>query len=138
MKTNAELMRERRIIIERTGADGGNGWIPGLDKKRPNHRARVVWSDGGGWDHVSVSWPNRCPTWEEMAAVKRLFFYNNETCVQYHPADSDYVNEHPYCLHIWRWQDGEMPKPYAWMVGLRQGETRGDILREAEKVLKGV
>lgn len=25
-----------------------------------------------GWDHVSVSLPGRCPTWEEMDAIKRL------------------------------------------------------------------
>jgi hypothetical protein len=27
---------------------------------------RVIASDGEGWDHVSVSLPDRCPTWEEM------------------------------------------------------------------------
>jgi hypothetical protein len=32
----------------------------------------VIASDGMGWDHVSVSLKDRCPTWEEMCLVKDL------------------------------------------------------------------
>ena len=136
MKTNAEIVKDRRILIEQINLDGGSGWIPGLDMKKPNHRARVVWSNGGGWDHVSVSWSNRCPTWDEMAAVKKMFFNDEEVCVQFRPAKSEYVNYHPYCLHIWRYQDGEIPIPYSWMIGPKPGETMGDMHRQAEAVLK--
>lgn len=64
----------------------------------------VVASDGGGWDHVSVSPCNqkRCPTWEEMCAIKDMFFEPEECAVQYHPPKSEYVNNHPFCLHLWR------------------------------------
>lgn len=70
----------------------------------------VIASDGGGWDHVSVTPCNKkrqtCPTWEEMCAIKDMFFEPEEEAVQYHPAKSQYVNHHPYCLHIWRPNDG--------------------------------
>lgn len=75
----------------------------------------VVASNGGGWEHVSVSpgSPNRkkCPTWDEMCEIKNMFFDPEETVVQYHPAESDYVNNHPYCLHLWRPLLYDLPKP---------------------------
>lgn len=72
-------------------------------------------SNGGGWEHVSVSPCNQkrntCPTWEEMCAIKDMFFEPEETVVQYHPPKSDYVNNHPYCLHLWRPTTKEIPRP---------------------------
>ena len=35
---------------------------------------KVMVSTGKGWDHVSVSLANRCPTWGEMSAVHRVCF----------------------------------------------------------------
>ena len=35
----------------------------------------------------------------------------DETVVQYHPPKSDYVNNHPYCLHLWRPHSQEIPRP---------------------------
>jgi hypothetical protein len=64
-------------------------------------------SEGGGWDHVSVSLPHRCPTWEEMCFIKELFFRDDETCFQLHPAKKENISFHPYCLHIWRPQTQE-------------------------------
>ena len=80
---------------------------------------RVVASNGGGWDHVSVSpcHAKRYPTWEEMCAIKDMFFGENERVVQYHPPKSEYVNAHPYCLHLWKWQGGDFPAPPAIFVG---------------------
>lgn len=57
---------------------------------------------GEPWEHVSVSCRNRCPNWEEMTFVKRLFFDDTETVIQFHPPESDYVNHHPFCLHLWK------------------------------------
>lgn len=58
----------------------------------------------GAWEHVSVSvYPlaKRTPTWREMATVKQLFWRPDETVVEFHPADSDYVNVYD-CLHLWK------------------------------------
>lgn len=76
----------------------------------------VIMSTHADWDHVSVSLPHRCPTWQEMNYVKSLFFRPEETVVQYHPAESNYVNVHPYCLHLWRPQRVEIPVPPTFLV----------------------
>ena len=72
-------------------------------------------SNGGGWDHVNVtpSSKNRktVPTWAEMCAIKDMFFDPEEAVVQYHPKKSEYVNNHPYCLHLWRPNARELPTP---------------------------
>jgi hypothetical protein len=72
-------------------------------------KIRCQASCGGGWDHVSVSCATRCPTWEEMAWVKEKFFCDNEAVMQLHVPKSEHINNHPYCLHLWRPQsDGEI------------------------------
>lgn len=76
----------------------------------------VIASNGYGWDHVSVSLPNRCPNWQEMEHVKRLFFRDDETAMQLHVPPAEHVNIHPYCLHLWRPHDAQIPRPPAIMV----------------------
>jgi len=75
----------------------------------------VVASWGSGWDHISVVMEDhkgvRTPTWEDMCFVKDFFFRSDETVVQYHPSADDYVRLHPHCLHLWRPQDVDLPKP---------------------------
>lgn len=71
------------------------------------------------WQHVSVSKPNKCPTWEEMCLVKDLFWDEDEVVFQFHPAKKDYVNNHPYCLHLWRKQGTEIETPPTILVGLK-------------------
>lgn len=51
------------------------------------------------------------PTWAEMCEIKHMFFEDEEVVVQYHPPKSEYVNNHPYCLHLWRPTSQEMPRP---------------------------
>jgi len=78
---------------------------------------RVVASNGEGWDHVSVSRKNRCPNWPEMDHIKRLFFEEHETAMQLHVPPTDHINCHPNCLHLWRPQAAEIPRPPGMMVG---------------------
>lgn len=92
--------------------DSGNGAF----KVYVNGRSFFcIASNGGGWEHVSVSPANRkrkrAPTWEEMCEIKRMFFREDEMVVEYHPAKADYVNLHPLCLHLWRPTVMHMPKP---------------------------
>lgn len=69
-------------------------------------------SNGGGWEHVSIHRPNgKLPTWEEMCAIKDMFFNEEEVVVQYHPRKSEYVNIHEGCLHLWKPTTVEMPTP---------------------------
>jgi hypothetical protein len=72
-----------------------------------------------GWEHVSVSLPTRCPTWAEMAFIKSVFWDADDTVVQYHPPESEYVNNHPFCLHLWRPIEKQIPLPPSILVGFR-------------------
>lgn len=101
MITNNTRIEEMRLKGPR---GSNNGAFLG---KHGSTMLRIIASDGGGWDHVSVSLPTRCPTWEEMCWVKRLFFSPDEVVMQLHPATSNYVNNHPHCLHLWRPQSAE-------------------------------
>lgn len=96
--------------------DEGNGCFK-VKSPIDNGELRVLASSGMGWDHVSVSRANRCPNWPEMEHVKHLFFRDNETAMQLHVPPSDHINCHPHCLHLWRPQDAEIPRPPGFMVG---------------------
>lgn len=76
----------------------------------------VIASSGGGWEHVSVSTAERCPRWDEMQQIKEMFFLDDEVVMQLHPAKKDYVNHHPYCLHLWRPTHERIPLPDVAMV----------------------
>lgn len=66
---------------------------------------QVIASDGMGWEHVSVSLRKRTPLWEEMCAVKNLFWDTDDLVIQFHPDQDTYKNLHPHCLHLWRKYD---------------------------------
>ena len=106
MKSFEDIRANKRFQGKYKAEDGGTGWV--------TIRGRmfyVVYSNGGGWDHVSVSLPNRCPTWDEMCEIKDMFFNEDECCIEFHPKKTEYVNIHPYCLHIWKPQGVELVTP---------------------------
>jgi hypothetical protein len=102
------------VQLVQIGEDGGSFFVR-LDNTW-DWDLRVVASNGMGWDHVSVSRIDRIPTWEEMEFVKRLFFEDNEIAMQLHVPASDHINIHPYCLHLWRPQNKEIPMPHRIQV----------------------
>jgi len=76
-------------------------------------------SDGGGWEHVSVTTRDgkMNPSWEMMCEVKKIFWDEEDTVLQFHPAKSEYVNRHPYCLHLWRESGKNIQLPPSNFVG---------------------
>ncbi len=114
MRENNQSIERFRILAWSDASYGNNG---AFHIKRGSTYLRVIASDGEGWDHVSVSLPTRCPTWEEMSFVKRLFFHDEECVMQLHPPASQWINFNPFCLHLWRPQDATIPQPPTWMVG---------------------
>ena len=101
---------------------GNNGRfiIPARTGRR---ELRIVASDGEGWEHVSVhAWSHRgghaIPNWSEMCFVKDLFWDPEDVVMQLHPRASQYVNNHPYVLHLWRPTDVTIPEPPAILVGV--------------------
>lgn len=98
--------------------DGFNGMFRFYLNNLP---IRVLASDGEGWQHVSVSIErsDKCPTWEIMCKIKQLFWEDEDVVVQYHPKKSEYVNNHPNCLHLWRCLTAKFPTPPTILVGLK-------------------
>ena len=97
-----------------------------IDKYRMK---RLVKSNGGGWEHVSISPFKRSytPTWDEMCKLKDMFFCSDETVVQYHPAKNEYVNNLPNCLHLWRPINEKMPAPPSIFVGVKHGQSIEEV-----------
>ena len=87
---------------------------------RINGNLRILVSPGEkgkyAWEHVSVSLENRCPTWDEMDRVKRMFWLPEETVIQLHVPEREHINVHPFTLHLWRPIGVEIPLPPPIMV----------------------
>jgi len=80
----------------------------------------VIASDQVGWEHVSVSRTDRCPLWDEMCAIKDLFWDESDCVIQYHPPHSEYINNHRFCLHLWRPVGIDVIQPPKILVGIEQ------------------
>ena len=98
-----------------SAGDDGNGVFK-VHSPYDGAPLNIVASNGAGWDHVSVSRSDRCPTWDEMDHVKGLFFDDDETVMQLHVPTADHRNLHEFCLHLWRPQDQPIPRPPSLMV----------------------
>jgi len=115
---NLRALDDYRIDVTATYGWNGDATCGAFELPSPidGQTLTVVASSGNGWDHVSVSRTNRCPNWPEMEFIKRRFFRDEETVIQLHVPVSDHINAHPYCLHLWRPQQVEIPRPPGWMV----------------------
>jgi len=128
-----------------TEADGNNGMFR-MDSPEPGWSLALICSDGTEapdkpewqWEHVSVhayrdqkievvgllgrgSKPGlkqRTPTWKEMAFVKDLCWDAEDVVIQFHPRKSEYINNHPHVLHLWRPTRAEIPTPPPELVGV--------------------
>lgn len=121
MRNLDEIPQYRRVQLELNrfgqGGNATNG-IFRMESDQDGGWLNIIATDGGGWDHVSVSRTDRCPTWPEMEQVAKIFFAPTETAMQLHVPPVDHVNVHPYCLHWWRPNMGaSIPRPPAFMVG---------------------
>lgn len=126
-----ELSRGSQMIhpaLAGTAADGNNGAFD-CASPEPGWRLAMIASDGEGWEHVSIHAYNdsrqRVPTWKEMSYVKRLFWDSSDVAMQLHPREDEYVNCHPFVLHLWRPTDVSIPTPPAMLVGPLAVEGKG-------------
>lgn len=51
-----------------------------------------------GW-HISISCPDRNPTWEEQKRARYEFCPDEIYMVQILPPKAEYVNRHQFCFH---------------------------------------
>lgn len=124
MKNLKELDHLRDLDSERKSYNGPNPEPASCGVFRMTQRELkgllIIATSAGGWDHVSVSRKDRCPTWEEMELIKRIFFERDECAMQLHVPVKEHINNHPYCLHIWRPLYEDIPRPPAQFVGIQK------------------
>jgi hypothetical protein len=127
MKRHVPLsLKENRIRYGQWGSTDNAGMAGGFRLISPNGALMLVLSSGpkqdpAEWEHVSVSCEHRTPEWKEMCFVKDMFWAEDECVVQYHPPKSQYVNFHPYVLHLWKLASGAFPMPSMLLVGPTAG-----------------
>lgn len=136
MRDINEIKQTSGMVIKKEGKNGFGGAVFPIEYK--NGKVKIVkdidkalhfiFSWGCGFEHLSVSTPIKCPTWEQMCKMKDIFWRDDEICMQLHPKKEDYVNCMQYCLHIWRPIDKEIPTPPSIMVGFRKGKETEDLL----------
>lgn len=103
-----EQFRLKQGVLASDDSYGANGCFIIPHPQREDVYLACIVSDQEGWDHVSVTLGNnegpiaRCPVWEEMCFIKDIFWNKDEVVIQYHPAESDYVSCHHFCLHLWK------------------------------------
>lgn len=97
---------------------GNNGFFI---LKYEGYQVNCQASDGAGWEHVSVSInKRRCPAWHIMCFVKDIFWDEEDTVIQFHSAKSEYVNNHPFVLHLWRRIGSIVELPPSILVGYKK------------------
>lgn len=132
MKDIEEIKKTMGMKIKAEKKNGFGGSVFPIEYK--NGKAKIVqdydkvlnfmFSWACGFEHLSVSTTVKTPTWEQMCKMKDIFWNEDEVCMQLHPAKENYVNNMPYCLHIWRPINKEIPTPPNLMVGIRPDEEK--------------
>lgn len=131
MKSIEEIKKTRNLFIEAEAPNDGIGghYYDSISGKNLN----FIFSYQLGWEHLSVSMPSRTPSWDQMCRMKDIFWNKDECCVEYHPKEEDYVNNHKHCLHIWRPTEVELPEPPSILVGFRNDKEKEEFLRMASE-----
>lgn len=125
MRKNLDFINQHRLRRGAYGSDESYGCNGAFAFHIPGEARLVccIASDQAGWEHVSVSFgqaSTRTPSWEVMSAIKDIFWEEHECVVEFHPPKSEYINNHPGVLHLWRCQTQEQPLPPSIFVGLKE------------------
>ena len=56
--------------------------------------------DGKFWLHLSIAKPTQMPDWGEVKRAKELFIGRDRKALIVLPEEGNYVNIHPFCLHL--------------------------------------
>jgi hypothetical protein len=112
-----------RVPGQSSAADGNNGAFA-LPSNITGWALFIIAADGTQdadkpewqWEHVSVQAVNqdgrsRIPRWMEMCYVKETFWDAEDVVMQLHPRESEYVDNHPAVLHLWRPKLHTIPTP---------------------------
>jgi hypothetical protein len=113
VRANRWRIREGKMASDDTSGWNGCFLIP-LD----GQLYHVIISDGMGWRHVSIrnAQKNVVPSWGIMCRLRDLFFSDDAWVVQFHPPAEEYIDDHPWTLHLWESLDEPMPHPSIVLV----------------------
>jgi hypothetical protein len=73
--------------------------------------------DKADWLHTSVAYGHKLPSWEELGMVKRIFVGPNMQSIMVFPPAKEYVNIHPYVLHLYTRLDDDSCPHFAKPIG---------------------
>lgn len=77
--------------------------VPGAKSyvSHPDGQLRcIVAKEGGRW-HLSMSHPDRYPTWDELADARYRFVPDRAHMAMLAPPRREFVNLHSTTLHLW-------------------------------------
>lgn len=96
-----------------------DGWLPSKGARLPGGLQfpdgtcfqkgallAIVTEDETGRFHLSVSLTHRLPTYDELKDARYALVPHDKWMVQVFPPPSEFINIHPYVLHLW-----ELPQP---------------------------
>ena len=74
--------------------------------QRELRRVLASGDDGYRW-HLSISHPNRYPTWDEQKEARYELLPDDAYFVSILPPKADYLNRDPHCFHWVELRDGD-------------------------------
>lgn len=136
--SNWDLLNKHRVSPADDpmyGTNSSEGWNGFFCLMLNGLKVKAIASDGLGWRHVSVSIEGQTvtpPSWSIMCQVKDLFWEPEDWVVQFHPAATEYVNQHPAVLHLWQPTDQKLPIPTRSMVGIKDETDLEKMMKDDE------
>lgn len=88
-----------RISCPMSGLLAYQNLLSGLRVIESERQERLA--DGRLWHHVSCSHQGHLPSFNELKLMKRCFVGDERTALQVFPPAVQYVNDHPFVLHLW-------------------------------------
>ncbi len=80
------------------------------------------WHNDEWWLHVSLSRGDQIPSYEDVKLVKDVFVGFTRKAMMIFPPQSEYVNVHPNCLHLYcNLECDPLPDFRRMMPGFQQG-----------------
>lgn len=67
----------------------------------------LKYSDGKNWAHLSVAGRVGLPSYRTICEMKEIFIGRDKKAISILAPESEHVNVHPNCLHLWHCIDGD-------------------------------
>ena len=95
---------EHRIPVE-YGVSVGARWrtlAPDESQRLAVTASMDVTDKWGALLHVSLSYPDHLPSWDDVKLVRAAFYRSDIDVMMVLPRAEDYVNIHPFTFHMWQ------------------------------------